>query len=203
MRLSSLALLLLLTFGCKSRQAPPPPPSAATPPTTQPAMPPGHPPIGAVTLKWQAPPTWRAEKPATPMRRAQYVLPGKEKGSDAELLVFHFPGTGGGVQDNLDRWYGQFQQPDGTPSAKRARTEKRTIHGLPVTIAYLTGTYLKTASPMVMTGPRQAIPDQALLAAVVETAAGPWFFKAVGPRKTVEAHRAAFDALLSSLRTER
>lgn len=64
---------------------------------------------------------------------------------------------------------------------------------LSVTIVYATGTYLKSLSPMSMGGPTEELPDYALLAAIVDTDSGPWFFKATGPKKTIDYWRPEFE----------
>jgi hypothetical protein len=201
-RLSTLALLIL-ACGCKSKEPPPlpplPPPTQAIP-ATQPGMTPHPTAAGGPAITFTAPAGWSAHPPTSPMRKAQFVLPGKAKGEEAELIVFHFPGTGGGVQDNLSRWYTQFKQPDGSDSAKRAETRKQTVNGIEVTTVYLVGTYMKPKSPMAMGGPTVDVPNQALLAAIAESPGGHWFFKAVGPKETIDAQRAAFDEFVKSFR---
>ena len=45
------------------------------------------------------------------------------------------------VQENLERWYGQFSRPDGRPSREVAVVTTRTVNGLEVTAVDLAGTY--------------------------------------------------------------
>jgi hypothetical protein len=184
-----------ISGGCK--KAPPRnadvAPSEAPAPTTLPSAPKAA--EGAV-ITYSVPAGWSEHPPMTRMRRAQFVLPGKA--GPAELIVFHFPGTGGSAKDNLDRWYTQFKQPDGSPTAQKAETKKLTVNGLTVTTVYVSGTFLKPKSPMAMGGPTDEVPAQAMLAAVVETERGPWFFKAIGPKATIDAQRASFEAFVRS-----
>jgi hypothetical protein len=150
-------------------------------------------------LHWQAPEGWQSIPPASSMRRAEWTLPHVPADSeDASLVVYYFGnGQGGGVQDNLDRWYGQFEQPDGRPSRDVAHVAHRTVSGLNVTIADLTGTFSGGGMPgMPATGPK---PGFRLLAAIVETRGGPWFFKITGPAATVDHWRASFDTFVGSL----
>ncbi len=146
---------------------------------------------GAEELHYKAPDKWIQETPQSPMRKAQYRWPGVEGEGDADMALFHFPGTGGGVEENLQRWYGQFVQPDGTPSEEKAEKSSLQVGGMNVTIVFLTGTYLESTSPM-MSGPVEEKPDYAMLAAIVETPNGPWFFKATGPEKTIRYWREDF-----------
>ncbi|MCG3157499.1 MAG: hypothetical protein DKINENOH_04133 [bacterium] len=151
-------------------------------------------------VSYTAPAGWIAEPPASNMRKAQFRWPGVEGSADGELVVFHFPGTGGSVQANLDRWYGQFKQPDGSETRDHVQPKHLRANGLDVTIVSVTGTYLKSQSPMMMSGPFDELPDYAMLAAIVEMPNGNWFFKAVGPQKTVEHWRASFDDFVQTLR---
>ncbi|NUO83178.1 hypothetical protein HUU05_24160 [candidate division KSB1 bacterium] len=151
---------------------------------------------------YTAPADWVVQPPSSSMRKAEFRWPGAEGNEDAELAVFFFPGTGGSVQANLDRWYGQFKQADGSATAQRAHTEKVDANGLVVTVTHVTGTYLKSQSPMMMSGPVEEKPNYAMLAAIVETANGPWFFKATGPEATITHWRPSFDAFVKSLRVQ-
>jgi hypothetical protein len=123
------------------------------------------------------------------MRKAQFKLPGKNHSLDAELAVFVFPGGGGGVQANIDRWIGQFKQPDGSSSEHKTEINKVISNDLPVTLVYTTGTYL---SGSMGGGNSQELPGFAMIAAIVETSRDPWFFKAIGPQETIDAWRPAF-----------
>lgn len=201
MKLLLLAIsALALCTHCKSKPAPEAPAAPMRPVTDAPAPSDGS---GPAEITWTAPASWKSHPPTTRMRKAQYSLPGKTDKDAAELAVFHFPGTGGGVQDNLDRWYTQFKQPDGSETKKLAQVKRVTVSGLKITVTYVTGTYLKPKMPMMMAGPTEEIPGQAMLAAIVETGHGPWFFKAVGPKKTLDAHRSLFDLFVLSFRAKR
>jgi len=143
---------------------------------------------------------WIQEKPRTSMRIAQFKLPGKGSSEDAELAVFVFPGSGGAVQANIDRWIGQFKQPDGSSSAEKAEIKKSATNGLPVTLVYVTGTHLKDAMGGPMSGKSEGIPGSAMIAAIVETSSDPWFFKAVGPQATIEHWRPAFESFVKTFK---
>ncbi|MFZ0391121.1 MAG: hypothetical protein WAN36_11740 [Calditrichia bacterium] len=137
------------------------------------------------TVVYQAPDGWMKEQPSSSMRRAEYRLPGQEGKEDATLAVFFFPGTGGSVQANLDRWYNQFNQPDGSPTREHVDQQKMEVNGLPVTVVQVNGTFLQGRS-MMPNASEEEKENYAMWAAIVETANGPWFFKAVGPQETIE-----------------
>ncbi|GAB4362808.1 MAG: hypothetical protein Kow0042_00130 [Calditrichia bacterium] len=153
-------------------------------------------------LKFNAPRGWIEEEPASSMRLAQYRLPGAPGEEDAILSVFHFKSGGGTVEGNLRRWFGQFVQPDGSPTEAHAQREDLTVNGLPVTLVYVTGTFLQSRSPMMMSGPVDEKPGYALLAAIVDTGKGPWFFKATGPQKTIERWQNSFQEFVQTFRLD-
>ena len=145
---------------------------------------------------------WIKQQPSSPMRKDQFSLPGVSGAEAAELAVFFFPGGGGTVDANLKRWYDQFKQPDGSTTGNRAELEKLKVNTLSVTTVYVTGTYLKSRSLMMMGGPVDELSDYALLAAIAETAEGSWFFKATGPQQTIDHWRARFGAFVQSFRVK-
>ena len=149
----------------------------------------------AESLVYTIPEGWIKEQPRSTMRRAQYRLPGQQGSDDAELAVFVFPGTGGSVQANIDRWIGQFTQPDKSPSSEKANIEQIESHGLNITTLYLTGIYV-TGS---MGGPQQEMQNFAVLGAIVETSGDPWFFKTVGPEITINHWKPSFQTFLSTI----
>ncbi len=158
----------------------------------QDAAPAGPKTVAGVTFTPPADAGWLEEAPSSRMRAAQYRLPRAEGDArDAELVVFHFGGGGGSVEDNLDRWIAQFQQPDGGSSRAAAKLEKKqTPDGLTVHLIDLAGTYVAETRPG--SGERVNQPGSRLLGAIVETPSGPFFVKLVGPDATVRAARDAF-----------
>jgi hypothetical protein len=175
-------------------------------------LPPGHPPLGgqgsrpAVPappdaargqgLVWQTPAGWTAEAPASSMRRAQYRIPGS--GGPGECAVFYFgPGQGGDAQSNAARWAGQFRRADGSPVGDAFKRREIKVGEIPVVLVEVAGTYVggMGGGPA---GPER--PDQILLGAIAKGPDANWFFRATGPRATMEAQRAAFEGMIRSLR---
>ena len=151
-------------------------------------------------LTFTAPPAWHTRPAASSMRVAEFVIPRTAGDTeDAELIVYYFGAQGGGgVQANIERWIGQMQQPAGAPATDDGKTESRTINGLKVSSVDVSGTYVAEVRP----GASEHFnkPDFRLLAAVVETARGPYYIKLTGPSRTVAAAVPAYEAFLGSLR---
>jgi len=145
-----------------------------------------------------APATWTASPPTSGMRAAEFTLPAKA-GAEAALVVFYFgPKGAGSVDDNLDRWLGQFQQPDGKNSREVAKIEKTQFAGQDATYVSVTGRFVAGAMPG-GGGPVDK-PDQEMLAAIIGSPSGPYYFKLVGAKATVDANTKAFRTMLESLK---
>jgi hypothetical protein len=149
-------------------------------------------------LSYKIPDGWKKETPSGSMRKAQYRLPGVDGLKDAELAVFVFPGGGGAVEANINRWISQFTQPDGSDSMERAEIKQVKSHGLPVTLIYITGTHLKGT----MGGPKTELNNYAMVAAIVETSTDPWFFKTIGPQVTIDYWRSEFENFAGTMMQE-
>jgi hypothetical protein len=175
-------------------------------------LPPGHPPTGGgapaipgpppdagtgpKSLTWTVPAGWTTETPSSSMRRAQYRIPGP--GGPAECVVFYFgPGQGGDARANAERWGSQFRRADGAPVGNALKISETKVGDIHVTRVEVSGTYVggMGGGPA---GASQA--NSELLGAIAEGPDAPWFFRAIGPRATVDANRAAFDAMIHSLK---
>jgi hypothetical protein len=149
-------------------------------------------------LHFKAPDGWVTEKPSSNMRMAQYKLP-KAEGDpeDATLVLYYFGASqGGSTQANIDRWINQMQQPDGSASKDKAKTDNMTVNGLKVTTVDVTGTYTAEMAPG--SGDRHNNADYRLRAAVIETPKGSYFAKLVGPAKTIARWDQSFNDYLKS-----
>jgi hypothetical protein len=136
-------------------------------------------------LHYKAPDGWVKVQTTSNLRVAQYKLP-KAEGDpeDALLVVYYFGATqGGAVQANIDRWISQMQQPDGSASKDKAKTETSTVNGLKVTSVDVSGTYTAEMAPG--SGSMHNDKEYRMRAAVIETPKGNYFLKLVGPAKTM------------------
>ena len=157
--------------------------------------------VAQPALHYDAPDDWIEQPSESPMRVTEFRLPRVPGDSeDAELVVFYFGGSGGSVEANLQRWIGQMEQPDGRSSFEVASTTGFEANGLAVTVLDVPGIYVAAVSPGSTT--RLSKPNFRLMAAVVETPVGPYFFKLIGPDRTVARWDSRFAAFLRSVRVD-
>jgi hypothetical protein len=152
--------------------------------------------IDAGGLTFQAPATWKSSRPTSSMRRAELKVPPAEGDTEpAELVVFAFPGGAGTVEDNIKRWQSQFKDQGGNPP----RVESRTVKGknVDVTRVETAGHYFPSQFPGRPKEPDR--PNYRLLGAIVQTADVGYFFKMVGPEKTMVGARDDFDQMIASM----
>lgn len=135
---------------------------------------------------------WKQQPPANAMRVAQYVLPKAEGDAvDADVVITRFPGDGGGVDANVDRWEGQFA----AEGRKVAARETVTVGDREVTFVDVSGRFRGGMPGAGVTA------DQAgwrMLGAVVTDPEGYYFVKALGPERTVARWRDSFVAFVKS-----
>jgi hypothetical protein len=151
------------------------------------------------TLTFTPSPEWQPKAVTSMMRVGEFVLPrAAGDAEDASLVIYFFGGTGGTVQANLDRWFGQLSQPDGRQTKDVATTSGRLINGLSVTLFDATGTYVAEVTPG--SPERFNKPGFRMRAAVIQTGGGPYFIKFVGPLKSVTRWDKEFETFLQTIR---
>jgi hypothetical protein len=147
-------------------------------------------------ITWKNPEKWVPTAAGSVMQKARYLAPPAEGDKEgATLTVFYFgPGMGGTVEANIDRWIGQFKNVVPAAIKKGERTkDKFTLH----TVEVPEGVF--EAGMMGGTPDQGPKPAWGMLGAVVEAPSGKYFFKLVGPKRTVAASKQDFDALLESI----
>lgn len=145
-------------------------------------------------LTLDVPTTWDQQPPSNNLRLAQFVIPAAKGDKEpAELVVSSFGGGGGGVEANVKRWIGQFQE-DGRKSKVTLGESEQGKYVL----VELAGTYNKPDGPPFL---RKTIPQPGsrMIGVILQIPnEGVYFLKTTGYDKTVAAAvddiRAAFGA---------
>lgn len=125
------------------------------------------------------------------MRAAQLEFPAPDGKGSAEAVFFHFPGGGGGVQANIDRWFNQFE---GGKEKIGGKSEKKKVGKGDVTYVEAEGTY-NSGMPG---GPTTPKPGTRLLGAIIESPEGNVFVRMTGPAAVVKAVDADFRKMIES-----
>ena len=137
-------------------------------------------------FSFSRPAGWEGVEVTSSMRKAQLKIPGADKQAGGEVVFFHFgENNGGGTQANVDRWFGQFQEPR---EKIHAQTEAATIGKRKVTYVQAEGTYLSGMPG----GPKTAQPDSMLLGAILESPHGSVFIKLTGPANLAKKAKEPF-----------
>ena len=194
--------LCLLLSGCAGESVSNAGNAPASPPTVGSAAPASdrQKVLGPFTL--DVPSGWLEQTPRSRMRRAQFALPRAGGDSeDGELTVFYFGmGQGGSTDANISRWIGQVGQPDGSSSRDKAKIRQSQVSGFRMTEVDVSGTLKASNMPGAPQRPARA--GYRLLGAVLEGPQGPWFFKLVGPEKTISRWADSFRQFIASARSQ-
>jgi hypothetical protein len=199
--IAAVAVAAVLPFACEDKASEPTTPQRA-PDRANPGATVGGPASGkpraepppddapAGELKWTKPAAWKEVPSASAMRKATYqVAPAEGDKEPAEMTVLI---AGGSTEANVERWEGQF-------GGAKAKTSLKSPNGLQVTIVEIRGEYAG-GGPMMGGGSGDKKAEYMLLAAIVDLPGEIHeFFKMTGPKKTVEAARKDFDALVDSM----
>lgn len=155
-------------------------------------------------LLWDVPAGWtKTEESDKSARRAGYSVPRiADDKEDTELLALYFGKGKNGERDaQWDAWFAQF---DGDAKGQ-AKRESFTVGDNVVEWFEVAGTYKLNMGPQrpgMTRSPVQMVKAGfRMIGAVVKTRSrGNWFFRMVGPDKTVAAQKEAFLELLKSVR---
>jgi hypothetical protein len=141
-------------------------------------------------LSFAKPETWTWVEIQPGMRAAQLEIKG-ENGEKGEVLFFHFPGGGGGVQANIDRWLGMFQE---GKDKINARTEKVAAEKGTITYVQADGTYMSGMPG----GPKTPQAGYMLHGAIIENPEANVFIRLTGPIRLAKSARDDFRAMVEN-----
>jgi hypothetical protein len=139
-----------------------------------------------------APDDWKREKPKSRIIEHEFSAAPSEGDKNAGRITMMF--SGGSLEDNIDRWKGQFSELDGDKSKD---TEKRTIAGQEVHVVDLSGTFVDKPAPFAPGVERE---DYRMMGAIIVMKEGTYFVKFYGPQRTVTENEEHFNSLLDSLK---
>lgn len=134
-------------------------------------------------IKLTVPKAWRQEKPSNQFRVAQFKIDAAEGDKEgAELVITQFGGGGGGVDENIKRWIGQFEEKD-----RKVKTTKGKSPQGEYIVVDATGTYKKPDGPPMLGRTKPTPGSRVLNVMLIVEDKGSYFLKLAGPEKTVTA----------------
>jgi hypothetical protein len=145
------------------------------------------------TLKSTTPADWKNQPPSSKLRLYQFAV------GDADLAIFHFPG-GGSPEENIARWKGQFQPPEGKTIDQVSKVEKFKVASADVTCLDIHGTYLSKNPPQDPNAKTERKANYRSFAVYFACEGGPYFIRLTGPAKTLEQHKKSFDDWLKNFK---
>jgi hypothetical protein len=154
----------------------------------------------AADLVAEAPGDWKAQKAQKRFRTHEFVLPAAENGqTEGFLFVAHFgKGGGGGLEENLKRWYGMVEQPDGSSSEKAAKKLQIKQNDVKIVWLDISGTYLDRPFPAAEEVTKRS--KYRMFAAMIDGGQeGPYWVRAYGPEAVMAAHRDGFERFLKTI----
>jgi hypothetical protein len=142
--------------------------------------------------------SWTRTQPRTRIVEHEFIASLAEGvDDDARVTVM---GAGGTVEQNIDRWIGQFTQPEGKSTRGSTTTKELDVAGQKVHVVDITGTYRDQLGP---TAPAKFRENFRMLGAIIVTEKmGRYYLKVVGPKDTVDANEQAFNKVIESLRVK-
>lgn len=153
---------------------------------------------GKITLT--APSDWKSVQPRNNIIQYEFIAPADEQDKEKQCRIT-FTAATGGIEANIERWYGQFQQPDSSSTKDKSKVEKMEVSGQTVHLVDIPGTFKDTmGGPFFQNRPPVMRENYRMLGAIVETKnAGTHFIKVTGPADQVEKQLEGFKKMLKGL----
>lgn len=151
-------------------------------------------------LVMAAPVEWKKVEPKSSIVQYEFTAPANAKEGD-ETARITIMGAGGSVDANIDRWYGQFQQPDGKPTKEKAKSEKFEVDGQTIHWVDITGDFKDTMGGGPFSGGKTVLRENyRMLGAIIVTKEfGQYFIKITGNKSVLEKLSNGFKKSLKEL----
>jgi hypothetical protein len=147
-----------------------------------------------------APSSWKKEQPKSGIVEYEFSTPSDAKQGEpvARITVM---GAGGSIEDNIQRWYGQFEQPDGKPTKDKAKADKFEVDGQTIHWVDIPGSFKDTMGAGPFSGAKPVLrEDYRMLGAIIVTKdGGQYFIKATGPSDVIDGTAESFKKMLKEL----
>lgn len=149
-------------------------------------------------LKMTVPASWKVMQPRSRIIEHEFQAP-KEGDVVSRITVM---AAGGSIDSNVERWFGQFSQPDGKATKDVAKVEKKKVGDYEVTIVDISGTMSESmgGGPF---APGKTVKREGyrMLGAIIDTKdKGLQFIKLTGAEELVEQQKKDFNDFVESVK---
>ncbi|GIX00647.1 MAG: hypothetical protein KatS3mg111_3979 [Pirellulaceae bacterium] len=156
--------------------------------------------LGEGTIVMPLPDSWKQVAPRSRIIEYEFMAPADAKQDDATARITIMR-AGGSIRANIERWYSQFTQPDGSSTKERAKVEEFKVADMPVHWVEISGTFKESmgGGPF---APGRTVerPGYKMIGVILETNnQGTYFFKVTGPEKTVDSLSEEFKRSLKAI----
>lgn len=158
---------------------------------------------GKIILK--APAEWKSVEPKNRIIQFEFSAPADEPKAASQARVT-IMGAGGSIADNINRWYAQFDQPDGSATKDKSKAEKIDVAGQTVHIVDIPGNFKDSGGGGPFAPQRAPVvrENYRMLGGIIETKdMGQHFIKITGPSATVEKLKAGFRKMLEGMEVKK
>jgi hypothetical protein len=140
------------------------------------------------------------KEPRSRIIEHEFAVEGKKDQQPGRITIM---GAGGSIEQNINRWTGQFVLPDGKKAKEQTKVEKRKIAGIDTHIVDVSGIYKDTVGGGPFAGGKTVErKNYRMLAAIIEggPSIGNYFIKFYGPADLVKANEKTFYQVIESLK---
>ncbi|MEC8556697.1 MAG: hypothetical protein VXZ82_16950 [Planctomycetota bacterium] len=151
----------------------------------------------------EAPAAWKKVQPRSRILNYEFAAPADAKKGDPTARVT-LMGAGGSIEANIDRWYGQFKQADGSSTKEASKVEKFEVDGNTVHWVDIPGTFSdRMGGGPFAPGKVVERADYRMLGAIIVTKKdGQYFVKMTGPADLLEKQVKGFQKMLKGLKVK-
>lgn len=149
-----------------------------------------------------APADWVQVKPKSNIVQYEFSAPKLDEKEKDKAARITFTASGGSIEDNLVRWYGQFEQADKSSTKDKSKVEKFEVAGQTIHFVDIPGNFKDTmgAGPFAPSKAPTLRENYRMLGAIIETKdLGNHYVKITGPADTVEKLAEGFKKMLKEL----
>lgn len=160
--------------------------------------------LAAGKLVLAPPADWKAVPPRSPIIEYEFMAPKDEPNAEKQVRITLMQATGG-IDANVQRWYDQFQQPDGSSTKEKSKLEEFKAVGQKIHFLDIPGTYKDSmgGGPF---APKATVmrENYRMLGAIIQTEKmGDFFLKVTGPKDSVEKQRSGIRKMLEGLEVKK